>query len=424
MKNKLVVCLLTTLMISLFVLPFCKNSQAAEPIVIGIPTAIKSDYGADSTNAVKLAVEEINAKGGVLVGKTRRPFKVIVTDTRDMDPTVPAHDALMAAEKLILQEKPNALLVGFGRSEIFMAGMDLVAKHKVPYIGNYAQTHKFMEKFGSDPEKYKYIFRTCGYNIIAAKAVTDAIDVLREQHGFSKVFFLTQDTLLSQGFVGVLKRHCEKTGWQTVGTENIASDATDFSAVLSKVKQSGAEMLATFWDVAQGGTILLKQYTSMEVPALITGFIIGACSPRGWDFLGEDLNYCIQTEAPIGSGIPLKKWPKAKNFVEKFTKKYGKGRGQWLTGSAYESVYILAGAIERAGSLDPDKIVAEIEKTDYEGVIGKVRFNKNHQVIYGDDPKETAVCLSYQWQDGKMVPIYPPSIAEGEVKLPNWMKNK
>ncbi len=407
---------------SLFLFIPAAPVSAAEPIIVGVPTALNTDYGRDSVNAVKLAVKEINAKGGVKVGTQKRPIKLIITDTRDMEPTTPAHDALMAAEKLILQNKPHAILVGFARSEVFMAGMDLIAKHKIPYLGSYAQTHMFQRQFAKDPEKYKYLFRVCGYNIIAAKAVTDAIDVLKNEHGLNRAFFITQDTLLSKGFIGVLKKHCEKTGWKTVGSENIASDATDFSAVLSKVKSSKAQIVCVFWDVAQGGTIMLKQWTAMRVPSLMVGFVVGACSPRGWDFMGKNINYIIQTEAPIGSGIPLKKVPKARQFVQKFNKAYGKGHGQWLTSAAYESVYILAGAIERAGSLDPDRLVKEIEKTDYSGAIGRVKFDQNHQVIYGDNPKKTAVCLAYQWLNGKMVPIYPPAVAEGKVVLPPWMK--
>jgi branched-chain amino acid transport system substrate-binding protein len=422
MKRGVLAACAAAFFVGLFLFISTVPAGIAEPIIVGVPTALNTDYGRDSVNAVKLAVQEINAKGGVKVGGQKRPIKLVITDTRDMEPTTPAHDALMATEKLILQDKPNAILVGFARSEVFMAGMDLIAKHKIPYLGSYAQTHMFQQQFAKDPEKYKYIFRVCGYNVIAAKAVTDAIDVLKKEHGMNRAFFITQDTLLSKGFVGVLKKHCESTGWQTVGSENIASDATDFSSVLSKVKSSKAQIVCVFWDVAQGGTIMLKQWTAMRVPSLMTGFVVGACSPRGWDFMGKNINYIIQTEAPIGCGIPLKKLPKTRAFVEKFNKAYGKGYGQWLTSASYESVYVLAGAIERAGTLDPDKLIKEIEKTDYMGVIGKVKFDKNHQVIYGDDPNKTAVCLAYQWLNGKMIPIYPPAIAEGKVVLPPWMK--
>ena len=419
MKKHLFACLVV-MVCSLFFLSFF--ALAGDPVILGLPTAVKTDWGHDSINAVNLAVSEINAKGGVQVGGEKRPFKVVVTDTRGMDPATPAHDALMATEKLILQKKPHAIVVGFARSEIFMAGMDLIAKHKIPYIGSYATTHIFQKQFAKDPAKYKYLFRASADAIVSARAVTDAIDTLKEQHSLSRVFFMPQDTLLSKGFNGVLKRHCEKTGWKVVGWEAIASDATDFSAVLTKVKESDAQIICTFWDVARGGTILLKQWTSMRVPALFVGFVVGANSPRGWDFLGKDIEYSIHTEAPIGSAIPLKKLSKTREFVEAFIKKYGKQRGTWLTGAAYETVYVLAEAIERAGTLNADKIVAEVEKTDYIGVIGRVKFDKTHQVTYGTDPKKSALCLAYQWQDGKMVPIYPPSIAEGKVILPPWMK--
>jgi branched-chain amino acid transport system substrate-binding protein len=181
-------------------------------------------------------------------------------------------------------------------------------------------------------------------------------------------------------------------------------------------------VICTMWDVAQGATIFVKQWAAMKVPSLILGHIVGVSSPRAVDIIGSDIDYCIQTEGSLGSSIPLKKVPKARELVERFVKKYGLPRSQWITGSAYDGAYVLTGAMERAGSLDSDKIVAELEKTDYKGVTGRIRFDKTHQAIFGDNPEETAVCFSYQWQKGKMVPIYPPSVAEGKVLLPPWMK--
>ena len=88
------------------------------------------------------------------------------------------------------------------------------------------------------------------------------------------------------------------------------------------------------------------------------------------------------------------------------------------------AVYVLKDAIERAGSLDPDKVVAALEKTDMVGVYGRLRFNpKSHQVIPSFDPKEGAVGSIFQWQDGKRVVIFPKSIATGTIQLPPWMKS-
>jgi branched-chain amino acid transport system substrate-binding protein len=93
------------------------------------------------------------------------------------------------------------------------------------------------------------------------------------------------------------------------------------------------------------------------------------------------------------------------------------------TSSSYMAIYVLRDAIERAGSLDSDKVVAELEKTDVMGVYGRLRFDpKSHQVIPALDPKEGAVGSILQWQDGKRVVVYPKSIAKGTIQLPPWMK--
>jgi branched-chain amino acid transport system substrate-binding protein len=87
------------------------------------------------------------------------------------------------------------------------------------------------------------------------------------------------------------------------------------------------------------------------------------------------------------------------------------------------AVYVLKDAIERAQSLDSDKVVVELEKTDLMGVYGRLRFDpKSHQVIPAADPKEGAVGSILQWQAGKRVVVYPKSIAMGEIQLPPWMK--
>ena len=89
---------------------------AAKPIVLGCPLSTAFLYGWDAERGIKLAVEEINAKGGVTVGGERLPFKVEVIDTRDLEPGVPVSEALLAVEKLILDKKSDFILGGPVRS--------------------------------------------------------------------------------------------------------------------------------------------------------------------------------------------------------------------------------------------------------------------------------------------------------------------
>jgi len=103
---------------------------AAKPVVIGAPLATAFLYGWDAERAIKLAVEEINAQGGVTVGKEKRPFKVEVMDTRDLEPGVPTSDALLVVEKLILEKNADFIVGGPVRSEAALAAMDLLSKYK------------------------------------------------------------------------------------------------------------------------------------------------------------------------------------------------------------------------------------------------------------------------------------------------------
>jgi branched-chain amino acid transport system substrate-binding protein len=85
----------------------------------------------------------------------------------------------------------------------------------------------------------------------------------------------------------------------------------------------------------------------------------------------------------------------------------------------YESVYILAEAIERAGKLDADAMVAEIKKTDRKGIMGRIRFDEGHQAVFGMDPSQAAAACVFQVREnGERVNVFPESLAEATIKLP------
>jgi branched-chain amino acid transport system substrate-binding protein len=98
------------------------NMALAEtPIVIGAPLSTAFLYGWDAERGMTLAIEEINAAGGVQVGNAKRPFKVEVIDTRDLEPGVPVSEALLALEKLILDKNADFIVGGPVRSEAALA---------------------------------------------------------------------------------------------------------------------------------------------------------------------------------------------------------------------------------------------------------------------------------------------------------------
>ncbi|HDG97396.1 MAG TPA: amino acid ABC transporter substrate-binding protein [Desulfobacterales bacterium] len=423
----LVLCIVTMALVG--PMPGPSTATAARPIVIGVPTSLYTPFGREGLKAVKLAVEEINAKGGVKVGSENRPLKVAVADTRGGEPGTPVHDALMAIEKLITEKRPDAIVIGPFRSEVLMASMDLVAKYRVPQLGTIAQTPKFQFKIKKDPEKYKYLFRVTTDALVDATYLNNTFDILKNGYGLKNVYFLYQDTLWAKAFSGLMAKHCKKTGWNQVGFEGYAAGATDFSPALTTAKEKKADVIGMVWDVPLGAGMFAKQYEAMRVPSLLVGFVPPMASPAAVETVGPGVEYHIAIEFPIGASLPLKKWPKSGEFLSKFKKKYGAlPEAAAVNSSAYDAVFILANAIEKAGSVDPDALVKALEQTDYTGASGRIRFNAQHIAIFGqENPNKTGMCVIFQWQKGKdgklrRVPVYPSSLAEGKILLPPTMK--
>jgi branched-chain amino acid transport system substrate-binding protein len=168
---------------------------------------------------------------------------------------------------------------------------------------------------------------------------------------------------------------------------------------------------------------LVKQWKSMRIPAVLAGFISPLAGPAAWNSFDKKIDGAMNAIFEIGN-IPVPKVPKSVEFYNKYEKRYGKPiEAGHSPAPAYETIYILKEAIERAGSLDGDKLVVELEKTDRLGAMGRIKFNDGHQVIYGTDPNETAMGCMMQWtKTGDRVIVFPESVAEAEIQLPEGLK--
>lgn len=402
-----------------------KDDKKSAPIVIGVPTALGSIEGADSLRAVQLAVDEINAKGGVSVKGEKRPFSVVSIDTREHEPGIPVTDALAAVDKLIAEKKPSAIVVGAFRSEVLLSSMDLVVKHKIPYITTIAMTPDFQKKIKEDYNKYKYMYRLCLTSPYLVNYLSKTMEFTGKQYKFNKAYIIVQDVLWAKGTGSGLEKWFKANGWEVVGFDTYPTGASDFSSSLGKAKAGGAQVVVPIFDMPQSG-ILLKQARSMKVPALMSGFISPAVSQNAWKTFEGEVEGLVNFQFEIGP-IPVKSVPKSVQFFENYNKKYGQEIGSKLSGHgpgpSYDSVYVLAAAIEKAGSLDGDALASALKATDMEGAIGKIKFSDDNQVIYDVNPKEAAIGAAFQWKaPGVRVPVFPEAAAEGQIELPSYMK--
>lgn len=388
-------------------------------VVLAVPTALGTIEGKDSLQAAQLAAGEINAAGGIEVGGGKRKLEIVSIDTREAEAGVPVNDALAAMEKIIAEKKPAAILIGAFRSEVLLSAMDMIAKVKVPYLCTIAMAPDFEKKVAGEYDKYKYNFRLGLSSPYLVGNLGKTLGFIHQKHGFDKVYFVNQDVAWAKGTIAGLSKIAQAAGWTVVGTDAYPTGSRDFSASLTKAKVGGAQLVVPIFDMPESG-VLVKQAHAMKVPALVAGFISPAAPGTAWTTFNGEIDGLVNFLFEPGA-IPINT-PRSMHFNEAYGKAYGEEARVKMSGHgpgpSYDAVYVYAEAVKRAGTVKADAVVAQLEKTDMDGAIGKIAFNKAHQVVYGDDPKSTAVSLAFQWRAGQRVLVYPEGAAQGQIELP------
>lgn len=401
------------------------GAYAQKPIVLGCPLPTAFLYGWTAEKGIKLAVEEINAKGGVKVGNENRPFAIEIIDTRDLEPGVPVSEALMAVEKLILEKKADFILGGPVRSEAALAAMPLLSKYKkVSIVSSGVLSPKYHATVAQEYDKFKYCFRIHGEAQQLVKEILMCFDELKKKYGLDKIYVLVQDVAHAKGAGEIISKLAKEKGFDVKGMEVFPTGTTDFSMGLMAVKKSGAQIMNIWMDMPESA-ILLKQWYDLKIKALPFGSTLAAAEQPGFWKATEGKGEFTLCNVVNAGNAPSEATPWTMKFYDAYTKKFGVEPEGLGASSSYMAVYALKDAIERAGTLDSDKVVEALEKIDMEGVYGRLRFDpKSHQVIPAFDPKEGAVGSILQWQAGKRVVVFPKSIAKGEILLPAWMMEK
>jgi branched-chain amino acid transport system substrate-binding protein len=245
---------------------------------------------------------------------------------------------------------------------------------------------------------------------------------IQAKYGLSKVYIMVQDVAHARTGGQLIEKAGTKEGLTIDGTEVYPTGTTDFSMGLLKAKKAESQILNIWMDMPES-SILLKQWYELKIPALPFGSTLAAAEQPGfWKATDGKGEYTLCNVVNAGNA-PSNATPWTMKFYNAYTKKWGVEPEGLGSSSSYMAIYVLKDAIERANSLNSDKVVDALEKTDMMGVYGRIRFDpKSHQVIPALDPKEGAVGSIIQWQAGKRIVVFPKSIATGDIELPPWMK--
>ncbi len=396
-------------------------AQPVKPIILGTPQTMGFESGRACKQAIELAVEEINATGGVNVGGKKRPFEVKMMDSRDIEPGVPVSEVLLAVEKLILDNKADFIVSGPTRTEATLAMMDMLNKYRMVSVNSVSLSPALGSKISKEYDKYKYFFSITNWADWLVRELSVSILEIGKKFGINKVYIIVQDVAHARSGGEIMEKVLKEKGWEIAGRETYPTGTTDFSAGLLKTRAAGRCILF-LWGEMPEFTILLKQWHDMKVQALPTGMVVAFSDPGLWKATEGKCAYVMSDVVNAGN-VPSHCTPWTMKFVEAYKKKRGVEPEYHGVSQTYMVPHVLKNAIERAGTLDSDSIIKALEQTDMMGVYGKIKFDpKSHKLISSFNPEEGAIGTIFQWQGGKRVGIFPAAAATGEVKLPPWMK--
>lgn len=384
-------------------------SQDKEPIKIGVIAEVQSIAGAATPGGAQIAADEINAKGGI----NGRKIEIVTYDNKSS-----SADSVRAFQRAVSQDKVSAVIASY-ISEVVLALEPWAARLKTPLITPGAASNEITRPIHDDYEKNKYTFHGYLTSGAQAQAVCDAAkDLLVTGMKMKTAAVMSEDAAwtkpLDEGYLACLP----KIGLKVVDHIRFSPDTTDFTPIFNKLEAKKPDVIIT--GISHVGVQPTVQWKNQQVPIPMFGISAQALSPTFW----KDTNGAAEGIPSLAVATSTTSvTPKTKPFAKAFEKKYGQAPA--YTGyTAYDEVYIIADAIKRAGSTDPDKMVAELEKTDYVGTVGRVAFygrdNRfTHGLKYGPDFVSGMI---FQWQDGKQVTVWPAKIAEGKLKYPSFAR--
>ena len=312
--------------------------------------------GAIYVNTIKMIVEDLNAKGGVL----GRPIELVVEDGA----CNPAQ-SVNAAEKLVVRDKVVTLIGAFCSTST-AAMMEVAKKYKVPHITGISTAAQLTEQ--GNP----YFFRAVATTPMLGSAFGGELPAAVKGKRFA---FLVINDDWGRTMVSSYPKAIERAGGQIVATEYFQSSELQFLSHITKLKSANPDAIILAANT-QHAVALTKQIRELGITAPLIGegswtsdSYLKLAGPTAEGVYGL-VEYVYTIDNPINDAFVKQYRARLKDYPTKFA------------GAAHNAIHIAVDAIRRAGAADPEKIRAALEKTDYNGLVGNIRFDEKHQA-YG-----------------------------------------
>jgi len=377
-------------------------AAAAQPISLGASVQLTgplANTGRYYQDAYQFAIDRINAAGGVKVGSMQRKLELKLLDNQsDVNLSVRQYVQLLSQDKV-------DLLLGPFASNFVLADSAISEKNGVPMVQGggasdqiYARGYKYI--FGTLPAASEYFGSTIEA-MAGLEPKPKTIALLYADDAF--------DVSVAKGTRGLL----DKAGFKTVMDERYSSNASDFTALLSRIKSARVDAVLVACHETEALNFI-RQAKSLGVSPKLYSFTVGVPSADFRRALGPDAEDASGMTAWLPSKDLKDAWfGDAAQFAAAYKAKYGY-EPDYHAASGVAVVEAVAKAIEAAGGVDRRKVRDALAKVNFESLYGKVAFGPTGQISL----PQTMI----QVQDGKVVPIYGPKGFVGKLRypMPDW----
>ena len=395
---------------------------AGEPIVLGVPTCQTAAAGVaddlDHLNGTTLAMEEINAAGGIL----GRPLKLFVTDVDKLSPES-CQQAIAACVDAKVHAISNAFLF------VPIPAMDTSANYKAPYLQGNTQ-RAATDAFKANKTKYSHIFQTdpsevhYGYTYPLWLEAMEAQGVWKPKN--RKVHIVQEQVAYCQTISKACQVALKKSKFELAAVTDIQFPVQDWAPVIQKLKEvdAGAIMI-DHWVAAEYATFC-KQFVADPVKNSLVYMQYGPSQPEFLTLAGAAANgFCWSTVLGVYAD------EKGNAFRAKYKKRFPGIMGLVYTGNGYDIAYYLKAAWEAVGDPSKFKEVCDWVRTHpYRGVCGYMDMNNNLQesAHFPDNGYEISATelekgmsqLYVQVQNVEHKIIFPNEISESKLQPAPW----
>jgi branched-chain amino acid transport system substrate-binding protein len=333
----------------------------------------QAHYGRDNDNGVRMAIEDLNAKGVTIAGKK------VKLEVQTEDDAADPKQGTAVAQKLC--DSKVAGVVGHLNSGTTIPASSIYHNCGIPHITG-AATNPALTKPGYDTT-YRIIAND---NALGANLALYAADKLH----LKKVAVIDDRTAYGQGVAEIFAKTAKAKGMQVVAQEFTTDKATDFMAILTSIKSKNPDAIFYGGMDAQGGPMLRQmEQLGMTNVKFFGGDGICTTEIAKLSAGAKTLDNTICAEG----GSAIAKMPGGVEWKKRYDTKYP-NQFQIYSPYTYDATFVLVEAMKKAGSTDPKKYIPELKKTNFKGVTGVIQFEPNGEL------KNAATTL-YTYKDGK-----------------------